>query len=134
MEGALNKVMAYSRLTNKTMTIELAKIALKDQLVGKEKPEITLAYIRQTVAEHFKVSIEDINSSKRTQDLVLPRHISMYLCRKLMDVSLPNISKFFNKRDHSTVINACDKISDRMEQDDKLRLVIEGIEIQIKGE
>jgi chromosomal replication initiator protein len=134
MEGALNKVMAYSRLTNKTMTIELAQIALKDQLVGKEKPEITLSYIRQTVAEHFKISIEDINSSKRTQDLVLPRHISMYLCRKLMDVSLPNISKFFNKRDHSTVINACDKISHRMEQDEKLRLIIEGLEIQIKGE
>ena len=134
MEGALNKILANARLTNKEITLELAQYALKDQLVGNEKPEITMEYIRQTVADHFKLSIEDLNSRKRTQVIVTPRQIAMYLCRKLLDASLPDVGKFFGGRDHTTVIHSCNKITNELELDEKMRLTVEGLEIQIKGE
>ena len=134
LEGALNKVMAYSSLNQATLTLELAQIALKDQLVNAEKTEITLGYIQKTVADHFKLTIDDIVSRKRTQSIVYPRQIAMYLCRKLMDVSLPDIGKFFGGRDHSTVIHSCEKIADELEMDEKLRMLVEELEIRIKGE
>jgi chromosomal replication initiator protein len=134
MEGALNKVMAYSRLTNKTMTLELAQAALKDQLVAKEKPVISLANIQKAVASYFNLSIEDINSRKRTQKIVTPRQIAMYLSRMLMDVSLPDVGTFYGGRDHTTVIHSISKITSQLEKDEKLRLIMEELEITIKGE
>ena len=134
MEGALNKILAYSRLTNRQITLELAQLALKDQLVAKEKPPVTMEYIRQTVADHFRLTIDDLNGRKRTQSIVVPRQIAMYLCRKLLDKPLPVVGKFFGGRDHTTVIHSCDKIADELETDEKLRLTVESLEIRINGE
>jgi len=134
MEGALNKVMAYSRLAKKTITLELAQEALKDQLIGLKKPVITMDYIADVVSSHFKVTRDDLNGRKRTQNIVLPRQISMYLCRKILDVSLPDVGKFFGGRDHTTVIHSCEKIAGELETDEKLRLTVEDLEIRIKGE
>jgi len=133
MEGALIKIAAYSRLTNATITLELAELALKDLIVGVEKPPITMGYIQEVVSSHFKVTVDDLNGRKRTQSIVLPRQIAMFLCRKLMDVSLPDVGKFFGGRDHTTVIHSCDKIADELETDEKLRLTVEGLEIRISG-
>ncbi|MCL2577162.1 MAG: chromosomal replication initiator protein DnaA [Defluviitaleaceae bacterium] len=134
MEGAINKILAYSRLTDKKMTLEMAQIALKDLLVAKEKPVVTMEYIRQIVAEHFKITIEDLNSRKRTQSIVLPRQIAMYLCRKILDVSLPAVGDFFGGRDHTTAIHACNKITAELDFDEKMRLTVEELEIRINGE
>ena len=134
MEGALNTIMAYSRLTNKTITLELAQAALKNQLVGIEKPAPTMEIIRKTVADHFKISIDEINGRKRTQNVVIPRQIAMYLCRKILDIPLPAVGTFFGGRDHTTVIHSCNKIANELEMDEKMRLTVEGLEIQIKGE
>ena len=133
MEGALNKVMAYARLTNKPLTLELAQHALKDQLVKASRPPITMEYIREVVATRFKISVDEMQRKKRAQSVVLPRQIAMYLCRKIMDVSVLDIGKFFGK-DHSTVIHACNKISGEMETDEKMRLTLEDLEIKIKCE
>ncbi|MCL2357209.1 MAG: chromosomal replication initiator protein DnaA [Defluviitaleaceae bacterium] len=134
LEGALNKIIANARLTNKQITLELAQYSLRDQLVAKEKPPVTMDYIRKTVAERFGVSIEEINGRKRTQKLVMPRQIAMYLCRKLMDIPLPAVGEFFGGRDHTTVIHSCNKITNELEFDEKLRLTVEELEIMIKGE
>ncbi|MCL1786416.1 MAG: chromosomal replication initiator protein DnaA [Defluviitaleaceae bacterium] len=134
LEGALNKIMAYANLNNTPLTLELAQQALKDQLVNAEKPEITMEYIQQIVATHFKITTEDLNSKKRTQSIVFPRQIAMYLCRKIMDKSLPDVGKFFGGRDHSTVIHSCEKITNEMEMDEKLRILVEDLEIRIRGE
>ena len=134
LEGALNKIMAYANLNNTTLTLELAQQALKDQLINAEKPDITMEYIQQIVASHFKVTTEDLNSKKRTQSIVFPRQIAMYLCRKIMDKSLPDVGKFFGGRDHSTVIHSCEKITNEMEMDEKLRILVEDLEIRIRGE
>ena len=134
LEGALNKVMAYAKLTNKTINLELAEIALKDQLVGRSKPAITIPYIQEIVTKHFKITIEDICGRKRTQAIVLPRQIAMFLSRKLLDVSLPDVGRNFGDRDHSTVIHSCEKIQGEMDVDEKLKLLVEELETRIYGD
>ena len=134
LEGALNKIMAYANLNNTPLSLELAQLALKDQLVNAAKPDVTMEYIQQVVASHFRLTAEDLNSRKRTQSIVFPRQIAMYLCRKIMDKSLPDVGKFFGGRDHSTVIHSCEKIANEIEMDEKLRVLVEDLEIRIKGE
>ena len=133
LEGALNKVTAYSRLTRSSITMELAKNSLKDMMAGYEKTDLTVEYIQQVVASHYGVSVADLNSRKRTQNIVFPRHVAMYLSRKLIDVSLPVIGRIFGGRDHATVIHGCDKIVEMMESDINLQNVLFDLESRIKG-
>jgi len=134
LEGALNKIIAYANLTKTTITLELAETALKDQLVNVQKPDITMEYIQEIVSNHFQISPEDLNGRKRTQSIVFPRQIAMYLCRKIMDKSLPDVGKFFGGRDHSTVIHSCEKIAIELEIDEKLRIMLDELELKIRGE
>ena len=133
MEGALNKVIACAKLTNKPLTLELAQQVLKDQLVKAKRPVISMEYIREVVASHFKITVEEMGGRKKTQSIVLPRQVAMYLSRKIMDVSVLEIGKFFGK-DHSTVIHACNKIAGEVETDEKMRLIVEDLELSIKCE
>jgi chromosomal replication initiator protein len=133
LEGAILKVMAYTRFSGKKLTLETATEALKDHLTAKDRPAVTMTFIRDIVAAHFKLSVEDLCSRKRTAAIVMPRQISMYLCRKIMDVSLPEVGKFFGGRDHTTVIHSCDKIANELEMDEKLRLVVDELEDKING-
>jgi len=134
LEGALNKITALGRLSRVPISIDVAQEALKDQLIGYTKPDITLAYIQKVVAQHHDLTPADLNSRKRTQNIVHPRQIAMYLCRKLMDVSQPEVGKFFGGRDHTTVIHSCDKIAAEMEYDQALREKVALLEREIKGE
>ncbi len=134
LEGALNKVTAYSRLTSTPITLELAAKALKDQIVGNRKPVITVPFIQQIVSSHYNLTVADLNGRKRTQNIVYPRQIAMYLCRKIMDISLPIVGEFFGGRDHSTVIHSCDKIAAELEDDENLRNVVNELERRIKDE
>jgi chromosomal replication initiator protein len=134
LEGALNKVTAYARFTSTPITLELAEKALKDQLIGSRKPDITVPYIQEVVSAHYHLTTTDLNSQKRTKNIVYPRQIAMYLCRKLMDVSLPDVGGFFGGRDHTTVIHSCDKIANELENDSNLRQVVIELERKIKGE
>ena len=134
LEGALNKVTAYAKLTNAKITLELAEHALKDQLTASQRPEITVPHIQQVVATHFGITTADLGGRKRTQSIVLPRQIAMYLSRKLLDVSLPDVGKYFGGRDHSTVIHSCDKIANEIETDEKLRTIVNDLEKNIKGD
>lgn len=133
LEGALNKVMAWATLSNATITLELAEHALRDQLINAEKPEVTMEYIQEIIASHFKITTEDLNGRKRSQAIAFPRQIAMYLCRKILDKSLPDIGRFFGGRDHSTVIHSCEKIANEVEIDEKIRLLVEDLEHRISG-
>ena len=134
LEGALNKVTAYARLTSTPITLELTELALRDQITGAQKPDITVPYIQQVVASHYNLSTDDLNSRKRTQNIVYPRQIAMYLSRKILEVSLPILGDFFGGRDHSTVIHSCEKIANELENDARLRGVVNELEKKIKGE
>ena len=131
LEGALNKVMAYATLSNTDINYETAQKALKDILHPNEKPEITVEFIQQVVANYFNITAEDICGKKRTQNITYPRQIAMYLSRKLINnSSLPKIGKAFGGRDHSTIIHGCDKIIELIENNAETRNIV--IEIEKK--
>ena len=111
LEGALTRVVAYASLTGSKITTELVTDSLKNIFPENTTKEITLEIIQEVVATHFKVSIDDLNSSKRNKALAVPRQIAMYLCRELTDTSLPQIGEFFGGRDHTTVLHAYKKIT-----------------------
>lgn len=134
LEGALNKVAAYSKLTNMQITIELAQQALKDLVTDAPKPDLTVEFIQEIVANYFNITVEDMRGKKRTQNIAYPRQIAMYLSRKLIDMSLPRIGERFGGRDHSTIIHGCDKIFSELENDSTLQKTIDELERKIKGE
>jgi len=110
LEGALNKLVAYSNLEKKEINVSLAEEVLRDILLPDEKREVTPELIIQTVAEHYGITMADIAGNKRNNEIVIPRQIAMYLCRKMTDVSLKNIGNLLGKRDHTTIINGEKKI------------------------
>ena len=110
LEGALNKLVAYSNLEKKEINVALAEEVLRDILLPNEKKEVTPELIIETVAEHFGITMGDIAGTKRNSEIVVPRQIAMYLCRKMTDASLKNIGNLLGKRDHTTIINGEKKI------------------------
>ena len=113
LEGALNKLIAYSNLERKDIkeiTVEKAEEVLRDILLPNEKREVTPELIIQTVAEHYGITMADIAGNKRNNEIVVPRQIAMYLCRKMTEASLKNIGNLLGKRDHTTIINGHNKI------------------------
>lgn len=121
LEGALNKIMAFSKLNKVDINLEYAEEALKDVIYPNKKKEITPSLIIEVVAEHFGISPKDIASRKRTAELVQPRQIVMYLCRQLTESSLQNIAKTIGKKDHTTVLHGIEKITEKMENDEELK-------------
>lgn len=134
LEGALIRIVAYSSLTNKKITLELAEEALKD-IISSDKPKkITVKLIKEVVSKEFNIKVEDFNSRKRTKSIAYPRQIAMYLTRELTDLSLPKIGEEFGGRDHTTVIHAYDKITEDMANNDDFKNVIDKLIKEITGE
>ena len=134
LEGALNRVVAYSTLTKREVDISLVNEALKDIFSTTRVRKIDVDLIKATVAEYFNMKIEDFESKKRTRQIAYPRQIAMYIARELTDLSLPKIGEEFGGRDHTTVIHACEKISTEMLSDFDLKNKIDSIIKEIKGE
>ena len=111
LEGALTRVIAFSSLTDRPMTVDLAQDVLKDVFPEGERPEVSVERIQQTVIERFGISLEELVSHGRSQSIVYPRHVAIYLCRELTDSSLPKIGKDFGGRDHTTVLYSTSKIA-----------------------
>ena len=116
--------MAYSSLTNKEISVDLASEALKDIISNKHTKQITIDTIQDVVSSYYNLKVEDLKSQRRTRNVTVPRQIAMYLCRTLTDMSLPKIGEEFGGRDHTTVIHAYDKISDNLKTDEALQNVI----------
>jgi len=132
MEGALNKIMAMSRLSDKDLSLELAKEVVGEIMTAREKPEVTPQYIQEIVAHYYQLSLADIKSHRRTQKIAYPRQIAMYLTRKMLNESAANIGRAFGK-DHSTILHGCEKIAYDLENDVHLRNVLLELENRIRG-
>lgn len=133
LEGALSRVTAYSKLTTGVITEETAATVLKDIYENNRPVKITVERIKDVVCKKYQLTVEQMDSKKRSRPLAYPRQIAMYLTRELTDMSLPKIGQEFGGRDHSTVIHACDKIKDDMEKDTNLFVTIESLKETIKG-
>ena len=131
LEGALNKVIASSKLNNKELNLALAEDALKDIIYPNKPREITPSLIIEVVAEHFGVDAEDITSKKRNSEFVQPRQVSMYLCRELTDTSLKSIGILLGKKDHTTILHGVKKIAEEIEESEELKNKIEIIKKKI---
>lgn len=131
LEGALKKVIASSKLNNMELTLSLAEDALKDIIYPEAPKEITPTLIIHIVADHFHVTPEDIMSKKRNAEFVMPRQISMYLCRELTESSLASIGKILGKKDHTTVMHGIKKMKEEMDTNEELRNKVDIIKKKI---
>lgn len=121
LEGAYNKVIAFSRLNKVEITLDNIEEALKDIISPNAKKIITPQYIIGIVAEHFNILPEDIVSRRRNSELVQPRQICMYLCRHMTEESLQSIAQALGKKDHTTVIHGIDKITYEITVNEELK-------------
>ena len=136
LEGCLIRALALADLDDAPMSVDLVKEALKD-IIPRDSEEyaelITAESIQKTVAKHFSVRPSDLKSRKRHKTFTLPRHVAMYLCRRLTKLSLIDIGRDFGRKDHTTVMHACSKIEESMQSDPNFDKTIELIIEEIKN-
>jgi chromosomal replication initiator protein len=132
LEGALTRVVAFSSLTGRPMTVELAQDVLKDVFPQGEAPEVSIDRIQSAVSERFRLSREELCGDRRSQNIVYPRQVAMYLSRELTDASLPKIGREFGGRDHTTVIHATSKIARMIREDRSVYNLVQELTARIK--
>jgi chromosomal replication initiator protein len=133
LEGALTRVVAFSSLTDRSLTVELAEHVLKDVFPqGDAASEVTIPRIQEAVSERFGVTLEELSSPRRSQAVAYPRQVAMYLSRELTDSSLPKIGREFGGRDHTTVIHATQKITRLIREDRSVYNLVQELTARIK--
>ena len=132
LEGALRKILAYSRFSQKDISIALARDALKD-LLSIQNRQIGVENIQKTVADFYKIKIADMYSKKRPASIARPRQIAMYLAKEMTQKSLPEIGELFGGRDHTTVLHAVRKISAERQKNTELNQQLHVLEQTLKG-
>jgi chromosomal replication initiator protein len=132
LEGALNRLLAHSKLTSHPITMELAERELRDLVRPLELKRVRIEDIQRIVARHYNVSRSDLLSSRRTANVVRPRQIAMYLAKTLTLRSLPEIGRRFGGRDHTTVLHAVRKIEGLIGKDNALAAEIETLKSQLQ--
>ncbi|MGC4396839.1 chromosomal replication initiator protein DnaA [Hydrogenophaga sp. T2] len=132
LEGALRKILAYSRFNQKDISIQLAREALKD-LLSIQNRQIGVENIQKTVADFYKIKVADMYSKKRPASIARPRQIAMFLAKELTQKSLPEIGELFGGRDHTTVLHAVRKIAGERQQNTELNQQLHVLEQTLKG-
>ena len=132
LEGALTRVVAFSSLTGRPMTVELAQDVLRDVFPQGEAAEVSIKRIQDLVADRFGLTHDELCGEKRSQNIVYPRQVAMYLSRELTDSSLPKIGKEFGGRDHTTVIHATSKISRLIREDRSVYNLVQELTARVK--
>ncbi len=120
LEGALHRIVASSRFTGRAIDIQLAKDALKDLMVFQER-KVTIENIQKTVAAYYKMRLADLHSKRRNRQIARPRQIAMALAKEFTNLSLPDIGDAFGGRDHTTVLHACRKVEELLQNDAKTK-------------
>jgi len=132
LEGALTRVVAFSSLTGRAMTVDLAQDVLKDVFPMGGAQQVSIKSIQEAVCERFGLSMDQLLGEKRTQNIVYPRRVAMYLSRELTDSSLPKIGKEFGGRDHTTVIHATSTIARLIKEDPSVYSLIQELTARIR--
>jgi len=133
LEGALTRVVAFSSLTDRPLTVELAEDVLRDVYPqGEAAPEVSIPLIQEVISQRFGVTLDELVSPRRSQSVAYPRQVAMYLSRELTDASLPKIGREFGGRDHTTVIHAKDKITRLIREDRSVYNLVQELTARIK--
>jgi chromosomal replication initiator protein len=130
--SALNKLIAYTRLMGQPITIENTQQQLRDVFASPRQANMSLENIRRVVAEYFSQSPNDLKGKKRTQNIVFPRQLAMYIAREITEYSTTEIGQDFGGRDHTTVMHSCQKIEERIKSDPTMDPTIESLKRMIK--
>lgn len=133
LEGALIRVIAYASLTGQEITLDMANEALKEILASSKAKQLSIPAIQQVVAAYYQVDLAEMKAKKRTRDVTMPRQVAMYLARELTDMSLPKIGDEFGGRDHTTVIHACEKVSEMIKEDSSFERTIRELTKRLQG-
>lgn len=131
LEGALTKLLAYSNLEQKEITMEIAQKELESLINPDVKKEITPQLIMEVVAEHFDIKVDQLMSKSRSKDIALPRQIVMYLCKNMTNLPLETIGSLIGGRDHSTVLYGVNKIKEEAERNASFKQTVETIQKKI---
>lgn len=131
LEGAFNKIVAFSKLNKVDINLEYAQEALKDIIYPGRRREVTPSLIIEVVSEHFGVNPEDITSKKRNSEFVQPRQVVMYFCRTLTATPLQSIARILGKKDHTTIIHGIKKVTDEMDKNEEFKNKIDIIRKKI---
>jgi chromosomal replication initiator protein len=132
LEGALNRIVAFADLSGSPLTPQLAEVALADLL--PQRRDLTTAQVVALVADKFKVTVDQLIGRDRSREIALPRQVAMYLLRREINVSLPQIGEALGGRDHTTVMYAIDQIANKIETDSGLRRDVIDIKQQMYGQ
>ena len=132
LEGALTRVIAFSSLTGRRMDVQLAQDVLRDVFPQGEAAAVSIDKIQELVCERFSVSRTELTGDRRSQNIVYPRQVAMYLSRELTDSSLPKIGKEFGGRDHTTVIHATSKIARLIREDRSVYNLVQELTARVK--
>ncbi|HEY6055819.1 MAG TPA: chromosomal replication initiator protein DnaA [Gaiellaceae bacterium] len=132
LEGALTRVVAFASLTGRPMTVDLAQDVLKDVFPQGEQAAVSIEKIQALVADRFSLSLDELCGDRRSQNIVYPRQVAMYLSRELTDSSLPKIGKEFGGRDHTTVIHATSKIARLIREDRSVYNLVQELTARVR--
>ncbi len=132
LEGSLLRLSAYSSLTGRRITVDLAKEVLRDT-ISESRNVVSVDQILKVVAERFQMKTNELKSKRRTKTVVYPRQLAMYLCRTLTDSSFPEIGRQFGGKDHSTVIHSVRLITEQLQRDHQTRTTVDGLIKVIHG-
>jgi chromosomal replication initiator protein len=132
LEGALTRVVAFSSLTGRALSVDLAQDVLKDVFPQGETAQISIERIQDLVCERFSVTMQELTGDRRSQNIVYPRQVAMYLSRELTDSSLPKIGKEFGGRDHTTVIHATSKIARLIREDRSVYNLVQELTARVR--
>ena len=130
--GALNTLISYTELMGHPVTLEIAQQKLRDVLTSRKQSNLSVDTIQRVTADFYKLSINDLKGKKRTQKIVFPRQLAMFICREMTDYSTTEIGEEFGGRDHTTVMYSIDKIQNALITDPSLDSTIENLKRQIK--
>jgi chromosomal replication initiator protein len=132
LEGALTRVVAFASLTGRALSVDLAQDVLKDVFPQGESVQISIGRIQELVCERFSVTHDELTGDRRSQNIVYPRQVAMYLSRELTDASLPKIGKEFGGRDHTTVIHATSKIARLIREDRSVYNLVQELTARVR--
>jgi chromosomal replication initiator protein len=132
LEGALTRVVAFASLTGRSLSVDLAQDVLRDVFPQGESAQISIERIQELVCERFGVTHDELTGDRRSQNIVYPRQVAMYLSRELTDSSLPKIGKEFGGRDHTTVIHATSKIARLIREDRSVYNLVQELTARVR--
>src|SRR5574344_236871 len=132
LESCLNKMLGYSELISKNLTIEIAQEQLRDTFSQPSNGSITIETIQKVVADHYNISISDIKSKKRDKKFVIPRQIAIYIARQITEYSFPELGNEFGGRDHTTAMHSYEKVEEQLKTDSSLNSTVQQLIREVK--